>query len=94
MFFSLDIYVSPSYTARLVSRVGPIYRLADIFGRYRGVRGKGTDRRAAGLPLLYKRALERLDRSHHNTAPWPDRTFGQETAELWKAGGAGGGALG
>jgi hypothetical protein len=35
----------------------------------RGVRGKGTDRRASGLPLLYKRALERLDRSHHNTAP-------------------------
>ena len=33
----------------------------------RGVRGKGTDRRAAGLPLLYKRALERLDTSHHNT---------------------------
>ena len=32
----------------------------------RGVRGKGTDRRAAGLPLLYKRALERLDSSHHN----------------------------
>ena len=29
----------------------------------RGVRGKGTDRRAAGLPLLYKRALEKLDRS-------------------------------
>jgi hypothetical protein len=33
----------------------------------RGVRGKGTDRRAAGLPLLYKRALERLDTSHHHT---------------------------
>ena len=35
----------------------------------RGLRGKGTDRRAAGLPQLYKKALERLDRSHHNTPP-------------------------
>ena len=33
----------------------------------RGVRGKGTDRRAAGLPTLYRTALEKLDRSHHNT---------------------------
>ena len=33
----------------------------------RGVRGKRIDRRASGLPLLYKRALERLDISHHNT---------------------------
>ena len=35
----------------------------------RGVRGKGTDRRAAGLPLLYKRALDRIDQTHHNTPP-------------------------
>ena len=33
----------------------------------RGVRGKGTDRRAAGLPNLYKVALQRLDTSHHQT---------------------------
>ena len=32
-----------------------------------GCGGKGTDRRAAGLPLLYKRALDRLYASHHNT---------------------------
>ena len=31
--------------------------------------GRGTERRAAGLPLLYKRALQHLDTSHHNTAP-------------------------
>ena len=31
------------------------------------MRGKGTDRKAAGLPLLYKKALERLDTSHHHT---------------------------
>ena len=34
----------------------------------RGVRGKGTDRRAAGLPQLYKTALQRLDTRYHNTA--------------------------
>ena len=33
----------------------------------RDVRGKGTDKWAAGLPLLYKRALDRLDASHHKT---------------------------
>ena len=34
----------------------------------RGVRGKGCDRRANGLALLYKRALDRLDSRFHNTA--------------------------
>ena len=32
----------------------------------RGVRGKGTDRRAAGLAQLYKRALQRLDSRYHH----------------------------
>ena len=34
----------------------------------RGVRGKGTDRRAAVLPQLYKTALQRLNTSYHHTA--------------------------
>ena len=34
----------------------------------RGVRGKGTDRRAAGLAQLYKTALQRLDSRYHHTA--------------------------
>jgi hypothetical protein len=34
----------------------------------RGVRGKGTDRRAAGLAQLYKKALQRLDSRYHHTA--------------------------
>ena len=33
----------------------------------RGVRGKGTDRRAAGLAQLYKKALQRLDSRYHHT---------------------------
>ena len=32
------------------------------------MRGKGTDRRAAGLAQLYKTALQRLDSCYHHTA--------------------------
>ena len=32
------------------------------------MRGKGTDRRAAGLAQLYETALQRLDTLYHNTA--------------------------
>ena len=34
----------------------------------RGVVGKGTDRRGNGLPRLYKKKLEPLDRLYHQTA--------------------------
>jgi hypothetical protein len=64
----------PDFEIRLPTPEGLTDRLAErtFIGAGwfpRGVRGKGTDRRAAGLPLMYKRALERLDRSHHNTPP-------------------------
>ena len=32
------------------------------------MRGKGCDRRANGLPMLYRGALKRLDSRYHNTA--------------------------
>ena len=35
----------------------------------RGVEGRGTDRRAGGLPTLYKRKLAKYDIRYHGTAP-------------------------
>ena len=56
----------------------------------RGVRGKGCDRRANGLPLLYKRALERLDTRYHNTVAGQTgplvrrlQSFGNCGGQLW-----------
>ena len=65
----------PDFRLRLPTPGGLTYHLAElkfvsagVSWFPRGVRGKGTDRRAAGLQQLYTRKLMPLDSRFHNTA--------------------------
>ena len=65
----------PDFRLRLPSPEGLTDHLAELMfigagvtWFPRGVAGKGTDRRASGVPKLYRNKLEPLDRAFHGTA--------------------------